>query len=851
MSDPTNPIIGGDDAAARVRAVLNDFLQRRVAGEAIVDDALIAAHPELMPAIGEELRKLRVIAAARDTAAQPMSANRLFVCDGLRDRAECSTTSRAVDDSTSQSTTAFVRKLGDDPALTYTIRLANGDYARPVAQTELSETADAFRPGVVINERYELRRELGRGGMGIVFLGRDLLLDRDIAVKAIQLHRIDSTEKELNRMRELFQSEARLGAKLLHPAIAAVFDYGFHCDMPYLVMEYVAGSTLRELIRQRGRFDLREIQVILPTLAQAIDFAHATFVVHRDLKPENIRVTQQGQFKILDLGLARLFREEQDWRFNGTPAYAAPEQCAELPTDGRADQYALAIIVYEMLTGRRPFSSQSLSELLRMHQEQPPTTPQAYAPNLSQFAADALLRALSKKLNDRFDSCEHFAAALGCQFLTLPNSKTNVVCEWPAAILPNRFWNSVYIGISDDAIWLSDGIEVSELPVQSVVAVRRDERRRCLEMVIPDIRTPLKQRRSLLDLPVRIALFALISTVPYFWRWFYRVSRLRKDITLRLIFPSLELLDNWHAHFSEVLASVTSDSSQDIDDSYNPSRHCNHRVAVLRRQPGQRFQILGNIRTENGSRSGALKAAVLHAAVRGADGLIVSADENLSGVGRTRYVLSGHAAKSADQNCRFEMLLRWFAGAQKGNTSIMLLLAIGSFLTTSWLLSSTWPENQTPIADSIKVTSLIYFWPIAAILLFHQLGWLEIAQPAAMGMAGLVIVHLLLGLNHGVVGLLSIVLFCPLICLPVAQVLNAAADLKREVSLSSSPGFRWRHWLGLASLGASITFCASVAALPMFLASAISTPSNNASAFVNLSRTQLISGEAAEAVEST
>ena len=216
-----------------------------------------------------------------------------------------------------------------------------------------------------------------------------------------------------SRLRSSFAEEARLGASLTHPAIATVFDYGFHHDNPFTVFEYIEGEPLRDLIERRGRLPLDEVRLIVGPLAQALDFAHSRRIVHRDLKPENIRATEQRQFKILDLGLAREFNRQEDWRFAGTPAYAAPEQAAERPSDGRADQYALAVIVFELLTGHRPFESDSWIDLLEKHYSEPPPSPRSLAPDLPQSVEDAILRSLEKDPNRRFSSCSELAVALG------------------------------------------------------------------------------------------------------------------------------------------------------------------------------------------------------------------------------------------------------------------------------------------------------------------------------------------------------------------------------------------------------------------------------------------------------
>lgn len=324
----------------------------------------------------------------------------------------------------------------DDPRATVSYIVARDGYnhdlsTRAVEPEILQKVCNDFTPGTVLQERYLLLHELGRGGMGIVFLGRDQRLDRQVAVKVILASGQSSSPSATmdTRLRSSFAEEARLGASLTHPAIATVFDYGFHHDNPFTIFEYIDGETLRALIDRRGRLPLDEIRLIVGPLAQALDFAHGRRIVHRDLKPENIRATEQRQFKILDLGLAREFNRQEDWRFAGTPAYTVPEQAAELPSDGRADQYALAVIVFEMLTGRRPFESESWIDLLEKHYSEPPPSPRALVSDLPQSVEDTVLRSLAKDPNRRFSTCAEMAVALGCQFLAGPAPRPEILLE--------------------------------------------------------------------------------------------------------------------------------------------------------------------------------------------------------------------------------------------------------------------------------------------------------------------------------------------------------------------------------------------------------------------------------------
>jgi serine/threonine protein kinase len=250
-----------------------------------------------------------------------------------------------------------------------------------------------------------------------VFKLTALGLNRPVAIKAILpgeggwRARGPATEKQFQGR---FLQEAQLGANLMHPAIATVHDFGYHGDTPFTVFEYVAGPTLQETLKRRGRLPLEEVRQIIGPLAQALDFAHSRFVVHRDLKPANIKATEQGQFKILDLGLATEFRGQADWSFCGTPAYASPEQFSGLPIDGRADQYALALITYELLTGERVFRSHNARELLEMHSRQEPPRP-PHSLGLPEQVCDALARALRKDPHHRHATCTEFAARLGCR----------------------------------------------------------------------------------------------------------------------------------------------------------------------------------------------------------------------------------------------------------------------------------------------------------------------------------------------------------------------------------------------------------------------------------------------------
>ena len=211
-----------------------------------------------------------------------------------------------------------------------------------------------------------------------------------------------------------------------------------------------------------ARFPLEEVRLIIGPLAQALDFAHSRFVVHRDLKPANIKATEQGHFKILDLGLATEFRRHSDWSFCGTPAYTSPEQASGLPADGRADQYALALIGYEMLAGRRPFAAGGVEEMLAMQRGHEPPSLRSFVPEIQESASAAIMRALCKDPDGRFNDCEQFAEAFGCQFVSKLSRSPEVLREAEASLSvdlrnPGRASGKVHLLLTHDDLWVSSG----------------------------------------------------------------------------------------------------------------------------------------------------------------------------------------------------------------------------------------------------------------------------------------------------------------------------------------------------------------------------------------------------------
>jgi len=251
--------------------------------------------------------------------------------------------------------------------------------------------------------KYEIQGVLGEGGMGKVYQALDPFIRRLVAIKAIEKARLDAPASRMSMVR--FRNEAQAAGRLLHPGIVAVYDYGEDDEIAYIVMEYVRGKSLHEHLSTETRYNLAEAWDILKQLLDAIGYSHAQGVVHRDLKPANILINEDGRIKISDFGIARLDSNQLTdvGEVVGTPYYMAPEQVLGDPVDYRADLYAIGIICYQLLTGRRPFNGAPM-EVMEQVIETMPRDPSQVNPDLPAGLDRLMRRALAKKPNDRFQN---------------------------------------------------------------------------------------------------------------------------------------------------------------------------------------------------------------------------------------------------------------------------------------------------------------------------------------------------------------------------------------------------------------------------------------------------------------
>jgi len=256
---------------------------------------------------------------------------------------------------------------------------------------------------------YRILDKIGEGGMGEVFRGVDLMLEREVAIKSLRpefVRRQDLIER--------FRTEARALARLNHPNIATLYSFFCQGGRCFMVMEFVQGRALDKVLVQAAPLSWPQAVPLFCQALQGIAHAHHLGVIHRDIKPANLMVTETGALKVLDFGIARLLGTTSmtKGRCFGTLAYMAPEQIRGQDTDTRTDVYALGVVLYEMLTGRTPFTACSEYELIKLQVEAMPTPPHRLVSQLPVPIEDAVMRALAKAPSARFQSVDEFLAAL-------------------------------------------------------------------------------------------------------------------------------------------------------------------------------------------------------------------------------------------------------------------------------------------------------------------------------------------------------------------------------------------------------------------------------------------------------
>ena len=271
----------------------------------------------------------------------------------------------------------------------------------------------------LLNNRYLILEQLGKGGMAIVYRARDTMLERSVAVKVLR----ESYSRDPAFL-ERFRQEAKAAANLSHPNIVTVHDFGLDSGQLFIVMEYVPGTDLKTLIKQRGRFTPEEAVPLLIQACAGIGYAHRAGLVHCDVKPQNMLVTPDMRLKVTDFGIARalstIHPQEQSDVIWGSPQYFSPEQASGAAPSPASDVYSLGVIMYEMLTGSLPFHADTAAELAHLHIEAQPVPVAEMLPNIAPVLEQILNKVLSKQPSQRYRTADQ----LGRVLLNFGNAKT-------------------------------------------------------------------------------------------------------------------------------------------------------------------------------------------------------------------------------------------------------------------------------------------------------------------------------------------------------------------------------------------------------------------------------------------
>ena len=276
--------------------------------------------------------------------------------------------------------------------------------------------------GQIVKERYEILEILGEGGMAFVYKARDMQLERFVAIKTLKPNYVNQ-ETFVDR----FKREAKTAANLNHPNIVQIFDWGIEKE-PYFVMEYIEGNTLTSIIAKNRTISLSDILFIGAQVSNGLHAAHQKGLVHRDIKPGNIMITPDGKVKVTDFGIVSLQNEESDitktGSILGTASYISPEQAQGKPVSIESDLYSLGTVLYELITGRAPFSGDSPISTATKHLTEKPEKPSMFRRDLPKGVETAILKLLEKATYDRFKSAEDLRATLLQQRKTLQSEQT-------------------------------------------------------------------------------------------------------------------------------------------------------------------------------------------------------------------------------------------------------------------------------------------------------------------------------------------------------------------------------------------------------------------------------------------
>ena len=264
---------------------------------------------------------------------------------------------------------------------------------------------------LLLNKRYQVESQVEQGGMATVYRGRDLMLERDVAIKVL---REDYSRDPA--FRERFRQEAKAAANLSHSNIVTVYDFGFDEDHLFIVLEYVPGTDLNSLIKQKGRYSIEEGIPLIIQSCKGLGYAHRAGLVHCDIKPHNFLVTPDKRIKVTDFGIARalasIHPDEEAEVVWGSPQYFAPEQAAGGAPSPASDVYSLGVIMYQMFTGQLPFTAKSAADLAQEHRYKTVKPPIDLNPKIPPALNEIMLKVLSKEPSARYRTADQLGRVL-------------------------------------------------------------------------------------------------------------------------------------------------------------------------------------------------------------------------------------------------------------------------------------------------------------------------------------------------------------------------------------------------------------------------------------------------------